>query len=370
LKLEPEKTSGEPPAKSSGLGGRDNTTLVTVALCLICAATAWYLLKEFATFLRPLLLAVFLCYVIIPVHLWLRQKVSGIVSMVLIVGGSVAILSLLALMIQSSVIELTGDLPRLEQRAKDIVQGGREWIEENSPPWLKAWATENWVAEDERAGKLRAERIRNIALGVANVAGDILVGAVIVGFYLLFLLLEVSRFPVRVRHSFVGDQADQIMAVVANINTAIAGYLRVKVEASLLLAVPVTLILWIFGVKFPLLWGVLTFLCNFIPYVGSVVALSLPILFAFLQVEPLWKAIAAGSGVVAIHVVMTYLVEPTLVGKGVGLSPLVILAALAFWGECWGLIGMFLAVPLTVMLKIILENIAFTRPFAKMWGEE
>jgi len=64
------------------------------------------------------------------------------------------------------------------------------------------------------------------------------------------------------------------------------------------------------------------------------------------------------------------LVEPTLVGKGVGLSPLVILLALAFWGQCWGLIGMFLAIPLTVMLKIILENVAFTRPFAKMWGEE
>jgi len=134
--------------------------------------------------------------------------------------------------------------------------------------------------------------------------------------------------------------------------------------------VPVTLILWIFGVKFAVLWGVLTFLCNFIPYLGSIIGASLPILFAFLQVEPIWKPITAGLGVIACHMVMAYLVEPTMVGKGVGLSPLVILAALAFWGQCWGLIGMFLAVPLTVMLKIVLENVAFTRPFARMLSDE
>jgi AI-2 transport protein TqsA len=365
LEAQAESLPRSAPEKPSGRWGQDTTTLLTVALCLVSAATAWYLLKEFATFLRPLLLAVFLCYVIVPVHLRLKQKVSGIVSMILIVGGSVAVLFLLALMIQSSVVELIDDLPRLEHRAKEAIQGGKKWMDENAPGWLVGW-----TAEDARAEELRTGKIREIALSVANVAGDILVEAFIVGFYMLFLLLEVSRFPLRVRKSFVNDQANQILAVVSNINTAIAGYLRVKVQASLLLAIPVTLVLWVFGVKFPILWGVLTFLCNFIPYLGSIIALSVPILFAFLEVEPIWKPVAASLGVATVHIVMTYLVEPTLVGKGVGLSPLVILAALAFWGQCWGLIGMFLAVPLTVMLKIILENVAFTRPFAKMWGEE
>jgi AI-2 transport protein TqsA len=256
-------------------------------------------------------------------------------------------------------------LPRLEQRVKDAIHGGTEWIEQNTPSWLAGWAVGDAQAEDQRAAT-----IRQMVLGAANVAGDILVQAVIVGFYMLFLLMEISRFPERLRKSFVQNQADQILTVVGNINTAIASYLRVKVKASLLLAIPVTFILWIFGVKFAVLWGVLTFLCNFIPYLGSFIALSVPILFAFLWVEPIWKPIAASLGVVTVHVVMTYLVEPTLVGKGVGLSPVVILAALAFWGQCWGLIGMFLAIPLTVMLRIVLENVTFTRPFAKMWGDE
>src|SRR5262249_19370834 len=96
--------------------GQDTITLLTIALSLVSAATAWYLLKEFVTFLRPLMMAVFLCYVIIPIHLRLKQYASGIVSMFLIVGGSVAILLLLALLIQSSMAALIDDLPQLEER--------------------------------------------------------------------------------------------------------------------------------------------------------------------------------------------------------------------------------------------------------------
>jgi AI-2 transport protein TqsA len=352
------------PTGQAARSGQDTSTLLSVAMCLVIAAMTWYLLKEFAMLLRPLLLAVFGCYVIVPIHLRLKESVPGPASIVVMVGGSVAILFVLALMIQSSIVELTDDLPRLTQRAEQTLQQGQDWIDEHIP-WLVSHS-----AEDAQVEKQRANKIRDIALGVANVAGDALIEAFIVGFYLLFLLLEASHFPRRVRKAFVNEQADQILDVVRNINGAIANYIRVKVKVSLLLAIPVAVVLWLFSVKFAVLWGVLTFLCNFIPYIGSIVALSVPLLFAFLDVDPIWKPVAASIGVIAIHGTMTYLVEPSLVGKGVGLSPLVILAALAFWGQCWGLIGMFLAIPLTVMLKIVLENVAFTRPFALLLADE
>src|SRR5262245_5989893 len=146
LAAQPESFPRSVPEKPFGRWGQDTTTLLLVALCLVIAATAWYLLKEFATFLRPLLLAVFLCYVIIPVHLRLRQNASGIVSMILIVGGSVTILFLLALVIQSSVVELIDELPRLEQRGKNALLEGKKWVDESAPEWLAGW-----VAEDARA---------------------------------------------------------------------------------------------------------------------------------------------------------------------------------------------------------------------------
>src|SRR5204863_4011642 len=109
-------------------------------------------------------------------------------------------------------------------RSKEMIRHGKEWVDEYAPSWLPTTFSEDPSAEKERAKKIEA-----IALGIANVAWDFLVEAFVVGFYLLFLLLEASRFPQRVRKSFVNDQADNILGIVGNINNAIADYLRVKV---------------------------------------------------------------------------------------------------------------------------------------------
>jgi AI-2 transport protein TqsA len=358
------KTAPESQGEGQETPPRRDSATFTIAAGLLILALSWYLLKELATLLRPLLLAVFLGYVILPVHLQLSKRIPKIASVAVLAGGTLGLLFLLGWLIQSSVAGLDEDLPRLTRRAETIYHQVREFFEENVP-WLVSP-----TLDEARAKEQRSKKIHEIVKDLVNVAAGALVNTVVVGFYLLFLLLEAGRFPQRVQKAFAGTRAEQIMAVAGNINRAIAGYLHVKVKASLLLAIPVVLVLWIFDVKFAALWGVLTFLFNFIPYIGSILAVSLPIGFAFLQAETDWQPIAAGLGVVTIHVVMTYLVEPTMVGKGVGLSPLVILIALAFWGLCWGLVGMFLAIPLTVVLKIILENVDTTRPLALLLADK
>ena len=135
-------------------------------------------------------------------------------------------------------------------------------------------------------------------------------------------------------------------------------------------ALPVVAILWAFGVSFPGMWGVLAFVGNFIPYVGSLVAFVLPVLLAFLELEPAWRPLAVLALLVLVQFVTNNFVEPRLTAHAVDLSPLVVLVALAFWGLCWGVVGMVLAVPLTVMLKIVWENIALTRPLARLMAEE
>ena len=136
--------------------------------------------------------------------------------------------------------------------------------------------------------------------------------------------------------------------------------------SSLAMALPVVAILWIFGVSFPGTWGVLAFIGNFIPYVGSVIALMLPVLLAVLELEPPWRALVVLALLLLVHSVTNNFIEPRLTAHAVDLSPLVVLVALAFWGLCWGVVGMVLAVPLTVMVKIIFENVALTRPLARM----
>src|SRR5262249_36255470 len=97
-------------------------------------------------------------------------------------------------------------------------------------------------------------------------------------------------------------------------------------------------------------------------------ACALPILFGFLDLGVGWQPLAAALLLIGVHLSSAYLVEPAMTGKAVDLSPLVVLIALSFWGLCWGLVGMVLAVPLTAMVKIVLQNAPSTRPIARLMG--
>jgi AI-2 transport protein TqsA len=344
---------------------REPPPRITVATWLVIAAAGWYLLRELAGLLRPLAFAVFLAYVILPIHLRLRQSVPPLVSVVLMLGGSLGLLFLLVLLIQGSVAQLNAELPELNRRALALTDWVKSYWADHLPWWLA-----NLFPQSDPAESHGLNLLRQAVGAVANAAASALTGALVVGFYLLFILLEAAKVPQRIRNGFGEQRASEILQVVGNINEAIASYLRVKVLASAILALPVTIVLWALGVKFALLWGVLTFLCNFIPYIGSVVAYTLPVVFGFLQLAPAWQSFAAAGLLLAIHMVTAYVTEPSMTGRAVGLSPLIILLSLAFWGQCWGLIGMLLAVPLTVVLKIILENVPLTRPVGKLLADE
>jgi AI-2 transport protein TqsA len=347
-----------PPARP----WRDRAALTTVATYLVIAATAWYLLRELAPLLRPLCLAVFLAYVILPVQARLARRTSGAVAYVVLGLVLVAGLYLLVLLTYRSAVGLNAELPQYTQRVRDLLV--RAEAAARQRPWLADLLGERALTRDVGAGQVRAA-----AATLASSLGDLLSEGLVVGVYLLFLLLEVGRFPGRVRGGFAPARAERILAVVGNVNAAIASYLKVKVLASLLLAAPVVIILAAFGVHFALLWGVLTFLLNFIPYVGSAVSCTLPCLLAFLQLDPDWRPVAVTGLLLADHLLSANVVEPALTGKAVNISPLAILLALGFWGLCWGLVGMLLAVPLTVVLKIVLENLSATRPLAALMAE-
>jgi predicted PurR-regulated permease PerM len=120
------------------------------------------------------------------------------------------------------------------------------------------------------------------------------------------------------------------------------------------------------------MWGVLIFLFNFIPYIGSLVAVSLPIVLSILQYaeEEPWKPLLIALLLLVVQRVVDNWVEPRLTGHKLGVSPLIVLLSLAFWAWLWGIVGMILAVPLTVISKIILENIRETKPLATLISNE
>jgi AI-2 transport protein TqsA len=359
------KSSEEEPAVvMSGSTARlrgDLVPLYALAAAVVCAAGGWYLLKELAPLLRPLILAVFLVYTILPAHRALRRRVPAKLAGPLLAVLVAAVILGLAVIIYGNLVDLKSELPVLSDRAQGLIEKLRTWGRGHLPAWLL-----DPIRDTARAEAETTARLKTFASSLANIAASFLAEALIVVFYLVFLMLDVHRFPARVRGGFSPERADQVLAIIGSINHAMTSYLRAKVLSSLCAALPMVAILWAFGVSFPGTWGVLAFVGNFIPYVGSAIALVLPVLLAVLELEPAWRPLAVLGLLVVAHFVTNNFIEPRLTAHAVDLSPLMVLIALAFWGLCWGAVGMVLAVPLTVMLKIVFENIPLTRPLARL----
>jgi AI-2 transport protein TqsA len=344
--------------------GLDLRSLYALAACLVVAATSWFLLKELGPLMRPIILAVFLAYLIVPIDQWLRRRVPAIASAALIVGATLVLVWGLAMLVYGNIVELNAEMPRLLDRARKIADQVRAFGRAHVPRALLEASSGTDEAESLAWNSVRAS-MRNLVSSGASLLAE----AFVVGVYLIFLLMEVRRFRRRIRTGFEPERAEAILQIIDRINAATTGYLRAKTMSSLATAIPTSIVFWAFGVPYPVMWGLLTFFGNFIPYVGSIIAFSFPVLLAFLELEPVWRPCALALLVVLIHAVVNNFVEPTLTGKAVDLSPLVTLVSLAFWGLCWGVTGMLLAIPLTAMLKIVWENMAFTRPLAILMAE-
>lgn len=332
--------------------------LLAAAAVVVIAGVSWWLLKELSSVLRPLLVAVILAYILMPYHSRLRKRVTAPVSLALLAAVTAGIIIALALAVQMSVNEMNAEWPRFQKKIDSATETVQRFIRETAPELLN----ESETPLSDKVGEL----MTFAAKPVLSAAASAFIEACVVGLYLLFLLLEASHFPDRVRKAYTPERAEEILDIAGKVNSAIVSYLMAKVRSSLVLAVPVGLILWLLGVKFALLWAVLTFLCNFIPYLGSVTAFVLPVGFAFLQLDFGWQPVAVAVLLLGCQIASASVVEPMLLGQAVGLSPLVILGSLAFWGLLWGIPGMLIAVPLTVVAVIVMNHFAFSRPVARL----
>jgi AI-2 transport protein TqsA len=332
------------------------------AYVVAVAAGGWFLLGELTVLFRPLLFAVLSTYTLMPVYLRLRKHLPTSAAVGVLSVAVTAVFAAVAVSVTASALTLSENESVWRKRAMERVREVSDWAHGFSvvgpvPPGQRP--TEEVFAE--RVTSALVEQLRAVAIGLPEIFAGVL--------YLLFLLVESARFPERVRRGYAPERAADILTVFAQINTSIIAYLRAKVVSSLWLAVPVGVVLVVFGVPFALLWAALTFVCNFIPYLGSVVAYTLPMLFATVEFGFTPQLAVVAGAVFAVHLLGAAVVEPLILGRAVGLSPLVILASLSVWGILWGIPGMFLAVPLTVVLKIVFEHLPATRPVAQLLSD-
>lgn len=216
-------------------------------------------------------------------------------------------------------------------------------------------------------GKLNiANFLTNILNSLTTALGNI----VMIIIYIVFLLIEELIFKKKVKLiSRSESQYKSILDITDQVEVAINKYISMQTLVSLLTAVLSYIVMIILGVEFAVLWAVIIFILNYIPYIGSLIATLLPSLFMVLQTGELISGIWVFLGVEVVQIVVGNYVQPQLMGKSLNLSPLVVVISLTLWGFIWGVLGMLLSVPIMSVLVIILAQFPSTRYLAILLSE-
>lgn len=205
--------------------------------------------------------------------------------------------------------------------------------------------------------------LQSLALGLADMAGT----ALLVALYVAFLLIEQHSFPAKLQAVFPDPEARRrAAALLGEVQRRIEAYIWIKTLMSLLTGLASYAVLLLVGVDYAAFWGLLIFLLNYIPAVGSLIAILFPALLALVQFDSLLPGAMALLGCGLVQFLVGSVLEPRIAGNRLNISPLVVIVSLALWGAIWGVAGMFLSMPITVMLTIVLAHFPATRPIAAL----
>lgn len=231
-----------------------------------------------------------------------------------------------------------------------------------------------WMGADTEAAVI--DWLTSIQLGpylssLAGQAGNIASGAVLVTLFVGFMFLERLWFPIKLA-SLMGDEesARRVEVIISSIIHRVNRYLVVKLVISTVTGALVYLVMTVFGLDLAMPMAVLTFVLNFIPNIGSIVATIVVALVGYVQTGDAFTGIAVLSIVTVIQFAVGQVLDPLLLGRTLRLSSFGIIASLAFWAAVWGIVGMFLAVPMMVSIMIICSHIQSLRPVAILMSRE
>lgn len=330
--------------------------MVILALVVVC-------LIYFSNFLQPLMVALMVWYFVYVLRDFIsKARIRGkviprwlattlaFVSIILITFGIVEIVSF--------------NLERILERLPDYIASSRSMLE-------SVRSLEGFEELQQRIiGRIEEFDFRPLVTSLLNSLSGIAGNIVLIIIYVGFLLVE-DRFFLRKLQltAGAGSEGQRMMDIVSEVNEAIKSYVYVKTQMSLITGVLSYFVFLAFGIDFPVLWAFITFLLNYIPYIGSLVATLLPAAFAVFQFQSfiifLWMTLALQ----AIHFTIGNILEPKVMGRTLNLSPLGVLLALTFWGLIWGVLGMILSVPITSIMVIIASRVPGLR-FVAVWLSE
>lgn len=336
--------------------GRKGSQAVVTLACLFVVLTG---MKITAGVLVPVAYAFFLAILSYPLVRWLRlHRVPAPVALGITMLVNLAVLAGLITVGVRLLINFWADLPRYLRGLERILNDTAGWLEANGIDGMKSmaagvfdWNTLIGYAAQQDVMKTLTGLVGSTFGTLATVLASFIMTLIV----MMFILMEAHGTHSRLQAVNLSGGPD--LSGLMRSADDIQKYLGVKTLISALTGILAGFWCWFFDLHYPLLWALLAFLLNFIPAVGSTAASIPAIVEALVQHGPT-HAVVIGIGYGGINFCLDNFVQPTMLGNRFGISPLVVILSVIFWGWLWGPLGMFLAVPLTMVLKVLLDNSA------------
>jgi predicted PurR-regulated permease PerM len=338
----------------SGFSSAAKVLFVLAAFIIVVAG-----IKAAESLMVTFLLSGFFAIICAPPFLYMQNKgLPAWLSLILVV----IVISLVQLVfisiITTSLAAFSNDLPQYQARLQTLM--------EDMIGTLNAWGLDI-IPQDKLMQLFDPSTIFKLAVSTLGNLGSVLSNSFLIVLTVIFMLFEGVSLPAKLHKAFGKDSTlmEHIDLFLSNVNR----YMSIKVLVSLGTGCLIYFWLLILGLEYPLLWALIAFLLNFVPNIGSIIAAVPAMLLALVQLGPLYMLLV-GAGYLFVNTVMGNMIEPKYMGRGLGLSTLIVFLSLVFWGWVLGPVGMLLSVPLTMMFKIAFDSSDDTRWIAVIMGPD
>lgn len=335
---------------------QDNKPIVSISVVILATIAVFYVLVAGQAFLVPLAVSIMIWYVINALSRTFTKVIPGIeepnilTTFVSLVSIAVFI-GFVIDMIQSNVVQVSAAAPAYKANFEILVSKAV-----NKYPILELINFSKMTSGIEIG-----PAILNLVGAFQNMLGSVF----LVPIYVLFLMLEQGTFKRKIKAIFPEQEnRNSIMSILSHAQDDIQTYLWIKTVTSTLTGLISYFVLLAVGVDFAAFWAFTIFLLNFIPTIGSIVATLFPALLALIQFDTVSQFFIVLIGVGFIQLMVGNFLEPKLMGNTLNVSPFVVMMSLTLWGSIWGIAGMFLSVPITVVMLIVFAHFKNTRYIA------
>ena len=312
-------------------------------------------IKSAIEILVPFLLALFIAIVLSPMYEFLRKKkIPDALALVIVIMGFVVFLVSIASLIGTSVQDFSANINTYNMKLNAYY--------ESLSTYLQNFGLE--LPVEEIRNMLNSKQIMLFVSSIIKSMGSMFTNGFVILLTVIFMLLESESFSKKID---IADGNKDTIIQITSILDKIKEYMMLKALISLFTGFVVWIALLFIGTDYAFLWAVLAFLLNFIPNIGSIIAAVPAVLISLVQLG-VFNAFLVVALYTSINIVIGSIIEPKVMGKGLGLSTLVVFLSLLFWGWLLGMVGMLLSIPLTIMAKIIFSENQNTKWISVLLG--